>query len=409
MDFVDTAKFALKSLFGQLIFIVLLIVCIDNLPIMVGQYLQKLQWLPHSLLVVAAIMAVQFGHSRLFIASCLLFSSLYIGYIPKDYLTVEQVQHFLPLVLISSMAGLLWERDRGFSIQGLAASISLMIASCTVVILTSMYLQSLSMPWLNQFFQQSTTVTALKLNGAEVLLMLIVQFAGLMRFMLKPTNRHAALMLVALSVTGMMLYFGQLLPQLMLSMLATAFCVLILHDSYNMAFKDELTGIKGRRALMQYAATLGKKYTVVMGDVDKFKRFNDKYGHEVGDQVLKMVATCVDGVGGGGKAFRYGGEEFTIVFQHKTAQQAKVFVEEVREAIGARPFLLRGTGREQNNAKGRNGPTGQKRQEVFVTSSFGIAERDNQLTEFEDVMKAADQALYKAKAAGRNCVQLAKQ
>ncbi|MBC3764319.1 GGDEF domain-containing protein [Neptunicella marina] len=405
MNLLETARFAVKSLLGQLVFIVLLIVSVDKLPILLGQYMQKLQWLPHSLLLVAAVMSVQFGYSRLFIASLLLLASLYLPAIPAGFIDPLQVQHFLPIVLVTSMTTLMWDKERGFSPVALLSALVLLVCANAAVIIASMSLHMTSAEWLNQLLQPPS-IAKMKFSGAELLLLVMIQIIGIIRFILAPTNRHAALMLATLSVSGMMLYFGMILPQLMLSMLAAAFCVLILHDSYNMAFKDELTGIKGRRALMQYAATLGKKYVVVMADVDKFKSFNDKYGHDVGDQVLKMVASCVDKVGGGGRAFRYGGEEFTIVFANKSAQQAKVFVEAVRETIGARPFLLRDQDRPKSNSKQRKNPP-KKSQQVFVTASFGVAECGQQLTEFDDVMKAADGALYKAKAAGRNCVKLA--
>jgi len=93
----------------------------------------------------------------------------------------------------------------------------------------------------------------------------------------------------------------------------------VLRDSYNMAFRDDLTGIPSRRALNENLQGLGRRYTIAMLDVDHFKNFNDTYGHDVGDQVLKMVARKMMDVGGGGKAFRYGGEEFTILFAGRRA------------------------------------------------------------------------------------------
>ncbi|HAG79498.1 MAG TPA: GGDEF domain-containing protein, partial [Pseudomonas sp.] len=72
-----------------------------------------------------------------------------------------------------------------------------------------------------------------------------------------------------------------------LLMLVTA----IAHEAYLMAFRDELTGLPGRRALNERLQRLGRQYVLAMADVDHFKRFNDTYGHDVGDQVLKMVAS----------------------------------------------------------------------------------------------------------------------
>ena len=78
-----------------------------------------------------------------------------------------------------------------------------------------------------------------------------------------------------------------------------------------------------------------------MCDVDHFKRFNDTYGHDAGDQVLRMVAAKLSQVGGGGRAFRYGGEEFLVVFRGRSAREAEPFVESLRRSIADAGFVLR--------------------------------------------------------------------
>src|SRR5690606_32813266 len=92
------------------------------------------------------------------------------------------------------------------------------------------------------------------------------------------------------------------------------FLVALLQTSWRMAFLDELTGLPGRRALEERLLKLGDDYAIAMVDVDHFKRFNDTWGHVAGDEVLRMVASRLGAVEGGGRAYRYGGEEFTIVF-----------------------------------------------------------------------------------------------
>ncbi|MCK5297148.1 MAG: GGDEF domain-containing protein, partial [Alphaproteobacteria bacterium] len=91
----------------------------------------------------------------------------------------------------------------------------------------------------------------------------------------------------------------------------------VIQDSYRMAFIDELTELSGRRALIKDMKKLGSKYSIAMGDIDFFKKFNDTHGHDIGDQVLRMVASNLEKVTGGGKAYRYGGEECTILFPEK--------------------------------------------------------------------------------------------
>lgn len=84
-----------------------------------------------------------------------------------------------------------------------------------------------------------------------------------------------------------------------------------------------------------------------MADVDHFKAFNDTHGHDVGDQVLRMVAAQLRRVSGGGYAYRYGGEEFTLVFPGKTAVEAMPYLETVRQAIEAYQMRLREAGASQ--------------------------------------------------------------
>lgn len=179
----------------------------------------------------------------------------------------------------------------------------------------------------------------------------------------------------------------------------------ILQDSYNMAFRDDLTGIPSRRALNESLHGVGRRYTVAMLDVDHFKNFNDTYGHDVGDQVLKMVAKKILSVGGGGKAFRYGGEEFTILFPGKRVADALPHLESVRKSIEEYRLAIRSDDRPNDAALGK-GKRGSRNRtnEVSVTISIGVAESGEEHGGSSAVMKAADKALYRAKSKGRNQV-----
>lgn len=177
---------------------------------------------------------------------------------------------------------------------------------------------------------------------------------------------------------------------------------LVLH-THHIAYRDELTGLPSRRALNEHLAALGRRYTIAMLDVDHFKQFNDTYGHDVGDQVLRMVASQIRRIGGGGRAYRYGGEEFTVVFSGKDKEQARPHLEAVREAIADYPLVLRGKDRPDSAKTGRNRRgQGRRQQTVNITISIGMAERTRDLRDPELVIKAADEALYRAKNAGRN-------
>ncbi|MFY9393087.1 MAG: GGDEF domain-containing protein [Halanaerobiales bacterium] len=194
----------------------------------------------------------------------------------------------------------------------------------------------------------------------------------------------------------------QLLTLVFTLLILLVFIFAILKDFYAMAYLDELTGLPGRRALREEVLKLGDYYSIAMLDIDYFKKFNDKFGHDVGDQALKMVASMIDRVKGGAKAYRYGGEEFTILFPGKSSKEAYPFLEELRESIASRPFIIRNNKRDKKKA-GKNIKSGE---EVRITVSIGLAEKTNKEKNPLEVIKKADQELYKAKRKGRNCVKL---
>ena len=183
--------------------------------------------------------------------------------------------------------------------------------------------------------------------------------------------------------------------------------IAVLQDSFRMAFRDELTGLPSRRALNERLAGLGSDsdYAVAMIDVDHFKSFNDAYGHDVGDQVLKLVAAHIAEVGGGGLPYRYGGEEFTVLFPGKVVKEALPYLESLREDIEAYRMALREGNRPRKGKRSKRQRGGWRgRDTVSVTVSMGVAERNDRLDTPHMVIEAADRALYRAKEKGRNTV-----
>jgi GGDEF domain-containing protein len=142
-----------------------------------------------------------------------------------------------------------------------------------------------------------------------------------------------------------------------------------------------------------------------MVDVDRFKSFNDRYGHAVGDQVLRKVASQMRGVGGGGKAFRYGGEEFALLFPGKDPKDVSSHLEDLRAAIEEQKFALRGKDRPKQRPDGPQ-PKGRPPKKVSVTVSIGAAGRSDGRSAPSEVITFADRALYQAKQEGRNRVQV---
>ncbi len=168
------------------------------------------------------------------------------------------------------------------------------------------------------------------------------------------------------------------------------------------AYLDELTEIPARRAFEESLKRLGRKYVVAMIDVDHFKRFNDRYGHQVGDQVLRFIASRLQGLPFG-QTFRYGGEEFAVLMPGCKVQQALPLLESLRKSIEASKFTIRGENRPLHKPKEKARPTG-GREEVKITVSIGVAGRNHVHTTTEDTVRAADEALYQAKKMGRNRV-----
>lgn len=278
-----------------------------------------------------------------------------------------------------------------------------------VIVVNYRFSQSITLQsWLEFQFVQLDESSKLSATFQLELLMVAISLVALFASQsIKPSQTTANLWVLSCGLFVM--HFGNF------DFLTTLVCyslfgILLIHgilsDSYKMAFSDELTALPARRALYQSSISLGKRYTVAMMDVDHFKKFNDTYGHDVGDQVLRLVASKLGAVKGGGKAYRYGGEEFTIIFPNKSVNYAIPFLEQVRENIAHYNMAIRSDDRPDDSDQGKS----QRKKNaggtkyVNVTISIGVAEREGELKDFEQVLKQADEALYRAKQAGRNCL-----
>ena len=200
--------------------------------------------------------------------------------------------------------------------------------------------------------------------------------------------------------------------------------IAVLQESHRMAFRDELTGLPSRRALQERLVALGPSYTIAMVDVDHFKKFNDTHGHDIGDQVLKLVGARLAQIDDAGKAFRYGGEEFAVLFPDQKVEQALPHLEALRKSIEDYRMSVRTEQQRRSEAR-RNSDRRTKTQsslalglpdapplrsnraeQLSVTVSIGAAQRTELLDTPEAVIRSADEALYRAKEAGRNRVSV---
>ena len=169
-------------------------------------------------------------------------------------------------------------------------------------------------------------------------------------------------------------------------------------------YLDELTGIPNRRALDERLAHLDGAYSLAMIDIDHFKNFNDTYGHDQGDDVLRLVGHHLK-TSTGGKAYRYGGEEFCALFPAESSEAAEAAMDRVRADLARIRFSIRlpKNIRKKTGPKDRGSLT-QPTQQVQVTVSVGVARPDKKHPGTAQVMKLADEGLYEAKERGRNNV-----
>lgn len=188
--------------------------------------------------------------------------------------------------------------------------------------------------------------------------------------------------------------------------LLLALFISLIQSAYDLAFVDALTLLPGRRALDEKMGTLTKNYSIAMIDVDHFKKFNDTYGHDTGDQVLRLVASKIRKVGSGGTAYRYGGEEFAILFPKRSAELVEPALNKLRESISSYQMTLRNKERTPSKKLGEKlrGVVAARQKNVNITVSIGVAQKRDSHHSAEDVIKDADDALYRAKNTGRNRV-----
>ena len=164
-----------------------------------------------------------------------------------------------------------------------------------------------------------------------------------------------------------------------------------LEEARDNARRDPLTDLPNRRAFEEaYAAQVasGEKVCIAICDVDHFKSVNDRFGHAVGDRVLKVIAESLTHACNGQLVARYGGEEFAILFAGIELDAARVTLDNARASVAAKRYRLRES----------DAPLGE------VTFSAGltrVVEGDN----YQAAYQRADQLLYAAKEGGRNCVR----
>jgi len=360
-------------------------------------------------LLLAGAMALAFNRGRVLFAVLSLAVALAaykVTLLAGRGLLQQTVLAGIALFVPLNLAALSLLRERGiFSQYGLRRVGTITLQALLVVwLVTRQDVQATE--WLFRPLIPPTLLPSLPVPQVAVLLMIIgvavTVTAGVVRCSAIDASLAGALVAFALACHDIALpnHFGAYTAAA-----AITLCVGVVHDTYRLAFRDELTGLPSRRALNERMMALGSGYAMAMLDVDHFKQFNDAYGHDLGDQVLRMVAAKLDTVGGGGRAYRYGGEEFTIVFPGKNMREAWPHLETLRKEIAAYRVGVRSTARPLDTDTGiaqRGGVRTQRA--VSVTVSIGVADYGERNATPTDVLLAADRALYRAKNKGRNKV-----
>ncbi|MDP5209511.1 diguanylate cyclase [Microbulbifer sp. 2205BS26-8] len=355
--------------------------------------------LPFFLLGAALVLSVLYRSSRVALASglfLLLYAATSLGLLPEG---VQGLPLYLALMALNLML-IACARDRGALSLIALAWLLVLIAQGMALFL----LQECCRPLSYQFVLENLPVWVSEDRDASVILPLLVCVAAAagasLLFILFPGPAVAGLFSCTL-LLSYGIWTG--LPLVPIASAAGLLLILsLLGAGYEFAFRDALTGLLSRRAFYYHMLAPGRHYSLAMIDIDHFKKLNDRFGHQTGDQVLRMVAGLINRHTTG-RVFRFGGEEFAVVIPGRDRMGAEKALGHLCGKIAAYPLRLRAAGRLRDRMiPGRSG------QRIKVTVSIGLTHREKSLKKPDAVLKAADLALYKAKRSGRNrlCVHV---
>jgi diguanylate cyclase (GGDEF)-like protein len=369
-----------------------------NIGLIPSAFLGIMPYISYVFLFIAMVLSLRFNKSRIFFISVILTASqISLMY----YKGTQELMLFYFITLLIPINVLLFSffKERGILTVWGILKIGLIMGQMAFV-----YSYIETSIQVDEFFQyeffRSQAIDVLGMPQISILAFLIVLICFLIRQTLKPSFLEVASMGVVLTVLlGFILKEQQMALPIFFAGAGLSLIVGVIQNTYSMAYLDELTGLPARRALRENMLKLGNKYVITMLDIDFFKKFNDRYGHDIGDEVLKLVASNLKTIGGGGKAFRYGGEEFTLLFPNKKIDDVMSHLEELRERVAKTGYTYYGKKKSNKSKKTKSTP-----KQLYVTISLGVAEKKAQFKTPDEVMKAADTALYRAKKKGRNCV-----
>jgi diguanylate cyclase (GGDEF)-like protein len=374
--------------------------------------------------IAGLLLAWRFHSSRIFFALLSLFlAQQAIAYFSRGHVTAtgpgSTALAAVGLLLPFNFVLLSFQQEKGFAVSSVAPpSLLLFFQSVIVAVLCRPDTSGAAQHALHHAPARAPLPFATLLTFAAAAVVLLIRYL----LFHKPVEGG---FLWALAAALLSLYFGGVgrIPTAYFAAAAFILAGAMVETSYMLAYHDELTTLPSRRAFHDALLRLEAPYSIAMFDIDHFKRCNDTYGHDAGDQVLRMVSSRLARVTGGGQAYRCGGEEFAIVFPGKTTSDVMEHLENLRVAIEASKLRLRGPDRRQETRgpdrraqRARSRTRGEairqlsrsaSPREISVTASMGVATSRPENPTAEEVLQAADKALYRAKAAGRNRIETA--
>lgn len=390
-----------KTLFAFIPFIVLLTAwfAASRAPQFSSAFQSVVMILPFVLSFLALFMSVWYQNSATFYFTLfILIVYILIGIAQTKEAMLLEVIGVASILMPLNALWLSFIKERGiFSTYGINKAIILFVQ---VILMMIAMLSKTGAKGDSTAFQDGIT----RVHAPAVVLYALMIGLLLASYIIK--NQQLHLVFIAILISTFIALHFTLKPLILALFIAACFIMIVIalfEVSYSLVFYDSLTGVRSRRALEHDLLKLGSLYTVAMVDIDHFKKINDSYGHDVGDEVLKMVASVVDKVAGNGRVFRYGGEEFAILFPRCSSSVCMDNLERIRRAVEKRPFIIRSDNRPDKKPEKAAGHTLGKGK-INITVSIGVAQKSDQLKTASDVVKKADEALYKAKEKGRNCV-----
>jgi len=389
---------------------------VPEVPILVGTFLlltlPALQGtaaglatvIPFTVVAAALLLGWRFNRSRLVFAIALLALTEYMLLrgidFPRDRVLFHALTFLLPINL--ALVALLPERGT-LTAAGLFRWVLLAAQIVVVLFLAQPAFAEKTLSFLTVRVVPARFMTWTPVQQPSIIAFLLIGVLLVMAWISEPQSPVRGYFYALIAVFAALSWRAEGPGQeLWLATAGLVLVVAVIEASYLMAYRDGLTELPGRRALNEALPRLSGQFTVAMVDVDHFKRFNDTYGHDAGDHVLRLVAARLAQASGGGTAYRYGGEEFALVFPGKGQDECLPHLEELRETVETSRFTMRRRFRPRIKPKADRGR--KSRQAIVITVSIGVAERNHRHGTPDQVVQAADKALYRAKEAGRNRV-----